>query len=79
MTRSAHDIELLTIREVMGIMRMGLHRARRFVKTLPPEAIIRSGRGANGGRILVHGWALHRALGAKRCPSCGQEWPLEMK
>lgn len=78
MTRSVHEIELITISELMGIMRMGRARARRFVKTLPPEAIMRSGKGP-GGRILIHGWAIQRALGEKRCPGCGQPWPIEMK
>lgn len=74
---SVHDIELLTKREIMGLMRMGPVRATRLIKSLPPNAVIRSGR---GNRFLVNSWALHRYLGMDTaCPGCGRAWPKQEK
>ena len=70
-----HDVELLTLREVRAIMRMGLRRVHSFIKTLPPNSVLRSGPRR---RILVHSWALHRYLQAStNCPGCGRPWPEE--
>ena len=74
-TVNIHDVELLTIREVRAIMRMGIRRVHSFIKTLPPDAVL---RGVKGQRTLVHSWALHRYLQASiNCPGCGRPWPEE--
>ena len=67
-----HDVELLSRKEIMGILRMGPRGARRLIKTLPPNAVLRSGR---GGRLLVHSWALAKHLKMDNCPGCGRAWP----
>ena len=77
--RSVLDVELLTIREVAGILRMNGERARKFVHTLPTGALVRAGHGggctATNLRILVHAWALGAILNLSACPGCGREWP----
>lgn len=72
-----NDVELLTVFEIMGILRMGRRRAYALVKTLPENAVIRSGR---GNRILVHAWALYPYLNLAKgpCPACGQPWPKDV-
>ena len=71
-----HDVELLTRREVRGILRMGLKKVTAFLNTLPPGAVIRE---PNGGRIRVHAWALAKYLQMARCPGCNRPWPEDKK
>ena len=74
--KSIHEVELLTKREVRGILRMGLRKVTTFLNTLPPGAVIRS---KSGGRLLVHAWALAQHLQMDRCPGCGRTWPEQEK
>ena len=74
--RTIQDVELLTKREVRGILRMGLRKVTTFLNTLPPGAVIRE---PNGGRIRVHAWALAKYLQMDRCPGCGRTWPEQEK
>ena len=71
--RSVLDVELLTIREVAGILRMSTKLAYKFVHTLPVGATIPSGSGV-GNRILIHAWALGCILNLEKCPGCGHDW-----
>jgi len=75
--RSVLDVELLTIPEVAGILRMSTKLAYQFVRTLPEGAVIRSGygRGRSNKRLLIHAWSLGRLLNLAHCPGCGQDWP----
>lgn len=72
--RPINDVELLTILEIRGILRVSRRRAYALVKTLPENAVIRSGR---GNRILVHAWALGKWLKMEKCPGCDRPWPKE--
>lgn len=72
--RSVLDVELLTAREVAGILRMNLAKTYRFLRLLPEGAIVRMGDAENS-KILVHAWSLGHVLNLATCPGCGQEWP----
>lgn len=74
--RSILDVELLTVREIAGILRMSTKRTYRFIRSLPPGAVIRE-KGAPNNRLLIHAWALGHFLNLPRCPGCGQDWPTE--
>jgi hypothetical protein len=67
------DIELLTLREVMGLMRLSYRGVLNMIKHLPEGAVIR--RKGRGNGFLVHAWALAKPLQMERCPGCGREWP----
>jgi len=75
--RSVLDVELLTVPEVAGILRMSTSRAYKFVHTLPEGAIVRSGYGSGAAnrRLLIHAWSLGHILNLSSCPGCGQTWP----
>jgi hypothetical protein len=76
--RSILDVELLTVREVAGLLRMSTDRAYKFIHSLPEGSIVRAcyGSGAVPNlRILVHAWALARILNLEKCPGCGRNWP----
>ena len=77
--RSVLDVELLTVREVAGILRMSVKKTYGFVHSLPTGAIVRCGYGsgasAPNNRILVHAWALGAILNLHSCPGCGRDWP----
>ena len=77
--RSVLDVELLTVREVAGILRMNTKRAYQVIHSLPEGAIVRSGYGSGAAapnqRILVHAWALGPILNLEKCPGCGRDWP----
>jgi hypothetical protein len=72
-------VELLTVREVAGILRIAVPKAYIVIHNLHPAAIVRVGRGdgelAGNEKILVHAWALGHLLNLEKCPGCGQGWP----
>ena len=75
--RSVLDVELLTIKEVAGILRMSTKTAYLFVRTLPEGAVVQIGYGAGcvrNNRLLIHAWALGRILNLATCPGCGRNW-----
>lgn len=67
------DVELLTLREVMGLMRLSYRGVLKLVKRLPPEAVLR--RKGRGRMFVVHSWALAKELQMEKCPGCGRAWP----
>ena len=77
--RSVLDVELLTVREVAGLLRISIIKAYKFIHSLPEGAIVRVGYGSGASapnlRILVHAWALGALLNLEKCPGCGQDWP----
>ena len=76
--RSVLDVELLTVPEVAGILRMSTRRAYDFVHSLPVGAVVREGYGCGvvtNKRLLIHAWALGHILNLATCPGCGREWP----
>ena len=72
--RSVLDVELLTVREIAGVLRMSTKRAYRFIRALPSGAVIRE-KNAPNNRILVQAWDLGHYLQLQPCPGCGREWP----
>jgi hypothetical protein len=79
--RSVLDVELLTVAEVAGILRMSTSKTYKFIRTLPEGAVVRSGHGSgnwkhrDNRRLLIHAWALGQLLNLQSCPGCGQDWP----
>ena len=77
--RSVLDVELLTVREVAGLLHKSVRWTYAFIHSLPEGAIVKvGGQGSDVPRnvkILVHSWALGQALNLSSCPGCGREWP----
>lgn len=67
------NIELMTVRDVQGLLKLSYLGAIRLIRKLPPNAIVRSSSG-RGRRILIHSWALAKILGFDSCPGCGRPW-----
>ena len=69
-----NNIELMTVRDIQGLLKLSYQGVIRLLKTLPEQGILRS-RSGRGRRYLVHSWALARYLQLESCPGCGRPWP----
>lgn len=71
-----NNIELLTVKDIQGLLHLSYQGTIRLLRTLPKTSVIRSQSG-RGRRYLVHSQALGKYLQLEKCPGCGRDWPEE--